>query len=483
MDLAEYARVLREHVRLIAIVTVLCVLAAGALAWTRTPLYTASTQFFVSTSTSDPSDIYTGGLFSQQRIQSYAQLITSPGVLRQVVDDLKLPFNEGVLASRIQASVPADTVLISVNVTDETPQRARAIATSLGVNFSAFVANLETLRGDGGSPVKVTTTSPAQLPAAPSSPKKLVYLLLGGLLGLILGIVGAVIREAQAVSRREPATYRVSTSRLALPAGQSADFTLLEAHPVEIDVLDDVSQIVDAPILGVVSEHNLGVTPINADAAIASNAESYDTLRANLRFLALDRGLRSLVVTSATESEGKTRIAAGIGLAFAEAGYRVVLIDGDLRQPDLSTLAGSGTRVGLVDVLAGAVTADAALQNWGAVRQNGTKLQILGSGHAAADPTSLLTPEGIRATIVALQKRADLIIFDAPALLQGDDAALLASAASGSILVTRTGTAAQQVGAAAASLRAAHAVIVGVVLNDSPRKVAQVVRAAEGRWA
>jgi polysaccharide biosynthesis transport protein len=205
MDLAQYARVLRAHRLLILVCIVLCTAAAAALAWTRTPLYAAHTQLFLSVRGSTPGDIYEGGLFSEQRIQSYAELVSSPTVLRRVIEDLGLPYDVQRLEGRVHASVPTDTVLIDVTVTDPSAQRAAAIATSLGNRFSGFVNDLEAAQRGGTSPIRVSVTSPATVPTAPYSPKKLLYLVLGATLGLLLGIAAAVLRELHAASRASSA--------------------------------------------------------------------------------------------------------------------------------------------------------------------------------------------------------------------------------------------------------------------------------------
>jgi capsular polysaccharide biosynthesis protein len=217
MDLAQYARVLRAHRQLILVCIVVCTAAAAALAWTRTPLYAAHTQLFLSVRGSTPGEIYEGGLFSQQRIQSYAQLVSSPSVLRTVINELGLPYDVQQLGGRVRASVPTDTVLIDVTVTDPSAQRAAAIATSLGSRFSAFVNDLEAARG-GTSPIRVSVTSPATVPTAPSSPKKLLYLVLGATLGALLGIAAAVVRELHAASRASSAPRSASVPQGGSPS-------------------------------------------------------------------------------------------------------------------------------------------------------------------------------------------------------------------------------------------------------------------------
>ena len=128
MDLRQYVRLLHAHWAVIAASVIICTAAAAALAWTRTPIYTASTQLFVSTGgVSDPGQAYQAGLFTQQRVRSYAQIVSSPSVTQAVIQELGLRESSPQLQGRIRASVPTDTVLIDVTVKDGSPARAKAI--------------------------------------------------------------------------------------------------------------------------------------------------------------------------------------------------------------------------------------------------------------------------------------------------------------------------------------------------------------------
>jgi polysaccharide biosynthesis transport protein len=291
LDLKQYGRLLRAHWLLVVATILVCTVAAGVLAWTRTPIYAARTQLFVSTPgiPADLSQTYQGGLFSQQRVLSYAQIVSSPLVAQAVIKRLGLPMSVRQLQDKIRSSVPTDTVLINVTVRDPSPQRARAIANALGEEFSSFVSTLETRPGDRESPVKVSVTSQAQLPAHPDSPQKALYLAPGVLAGLVLGIGAAVLRE-------------VLDNRIR--GG------------------DDAAALTGAPVLGSITEDpNAERRPlIVANDPFSAQAEAYRRLRTNLGVLGIDHSHRSFVISSAVASEGKTVVVANLGIAFAQAG-------------------------------------------------------------------------------------------------------------------------------------------------------------------
>ena len=187
---------LRAHWLLIGVSILVCTALAAALAWTRSPTYAAETQLYVSTSL--PSDAssterYAGILLSQQRAVSYAELVASPPVVQSVNDQLGLSLSLEEFRAKVSAVRPEGTVLIDVTVTDRSPRLAQEIAQAIAKEFPSFVQSLD---GQGPSPVDVSVTSPAQVPTQPVSPQKTLYLLLGMLLGLMLGVGITVIREA-----------------------------------------------------------------------------------------------------------------------------------------------------------------------------------------------------------------------------------------------------------------------------------------------
>jgi receptor protein-tyrosine kinase len=238
MELKEYVRVLRAHWLLIVVGVALCTGAAAALAWSRTPIYAAQSQLFVSTRpSSDLSETYAGGLFSQQRVRSYVELISAPRVTAAVINRLRLPYNVEELQPRIRASIPRDTVLIDITVEDASPQRAKAIADALGVEFPRFIAELETPADGRAPPVGVSVAQPSQLPSAPISPNKLLYLLLGAQLGLLLGVGGAVFREALgtgAATAPDDTRWRPGPATRAARTETAGDRAEPDAEAVEI---------------------------------------------------------------------------------------------------------------------------------------------------------------------------------------------------------------------------------------------------------
>ncbi|MGZ6705331.1 MAG: glycosyltransferase [Solirubrobacteraceae bacterium] len=197
-DLRDYLRTLRRRWPIVISILVVCVCAAGAYAWTRTPTYTASTQLFVSASAppGNPTQSYEGGLFAQQRVLSYVSLVSSAPVVQDALRSLGYHDSITKTQGEVQVSVPTGTVLLNVSVTDHSAIRAKTLADAVAGAFIRFVQKLETPRVGQPSYVKMTVVTPATLPTSPSSARKPLYLVLGALLGLVLGIGVAVLVDS-----------------------------------------------------------------------------------------------------------------------------------------------------------------------------------------------------------------------------------------------------------------------------------------------
>jgi polysaccharide biosynthesis transport protein len=437
MDLRDYGRMLRKRWLLILVCVLLGGGAATAVSALSTPIYEAQTQMFVSaqSATDNLADAAQGGIFTQQRVKSYAQIVASPDVLAPVITELHLNTTADDLAKQISASAPLDTVLINVAVDDPSPTRARDIANAVSQEFTAQILTLETPAGGGPPPVKVSVVKQADLPLAPVLPRTKVNLALGLMLGLSLGIGLAVLRE-------------------------SLDTTIKR--------IDDLQSITGAGALGMIAydsdaaKHPL-VTAIDPSS---TRSESFRTLRTNLQFVDIDHPPRTVVITSAVAGEGKSTTACNLAITLAQAGIRVALVESDLRRPKISEYLGVEGAVGLTSVLIGRASLDDALQSWGRCG-----LAVLASGPIPPNPSELLGSGHMVALLRQLQQRFDVVIIDAPPLLPVTDAAVLSRICDGAVLVVRYGrTRREQLLRTTQALETVDARILGTVMNMAPTK-------------
>jgi succinoglycan biosynthesis transport protein ExoP len=437
VTVAQYLRVLRQQWFVVLLLAALSV--GGAVAYTvrQTPVYSATTQLFVvvSGSESNVSELSQGSDFIQQRVKSYTDIATSPQVLEPVIARLHLHTTAAGLAGRVTVESPLDTVLLNLSVTDSDPAQAAQIANAVARQFPDFIAEIETPAGQVKSPVRLSVTKLATIPQAPVSPRAPLNIALGLLVGLGIGIGAAVLRD------------QLNTS---------------------ISGVSDVEKLTGAIPLGVVpydpgaQKHPL----VEADQQSA-RAEAFRTLRTNLQFADVDHPPRVIVVTSPLPSEGKSTSACNVALTLALGGARVVLVDGDLRKPAVGKYLGISNAAGLTSVLAGRHDLRDVVVAYG--RET---LSILPSGPTPPNPSELLGSQQMADLLTTLANHYDIVVVDAPPLLPVTDAAVLASAADGAVLVLRHGkTRREEAERAIQALAAVNAKLLGTVLNFAPKRV------------
>lgn len=436
MDLHGYFRVISKRWKLIAVTTLVLVALAALYTLTATKKYSSNVQFFVSTSSSDnTAALAQGNTFTQARVLSYTQLVTTPKVLQPIAEKVNFPGGAAALAKEVTSTVPTNTVLMNVTVTDTSASRAQQIAQQLGDTFPDIVGQLETTKSDKNSPVNVTVVDQPTVAKAPVSPKPTQNLALGLILGLLLGLGLAVLRD------------RFDT--------------LLRTK-------DDVSDVTDATILGGVPfdgdapQHPLIV---QADPH-SSRAEAFRSLRTNLQFVDPANPPKSIVITSSLAGEGKTTTAANLALTLAQAGSRVCIIEGDLRRPRLLRYLGLEGAVGLTDVLIGRADLDQVLQPLG-----DHSLAVLGAGALPPNPSELLGSPAMRGVLEQLGQCFDYVIIDAPPLLPVTDAAVASTLVDGVVVVVGSGiNHRDHLTTALDSLGHVNAKVLGVVVNRLPKR-------------
>jgi succinoglycan biosynthesis transport protein ExoP len=193
-------------------------------------------------------------------------------------------------------------------------------------------------------------------------------------------------------------------------------------------------------------------------------AEAYRTLRTSIQFLGVDEPLKIIQVTSAESAEGKTVTVANLAVAFASAGMHVAVVCCDLRRPRMHELFRLPNNIGFTSVLRGEVSAFDALQ----VIADHPNLAVLSAGPATTNPSELLGSERAREAIAALATTADLVLIDCPPVLPVSDALIVSGMTDGTILVASAGsTTRRSLQRALELLHQVDAPVVGTVLNHS----------------
>jgi capsular exopolysaccharide synthesis family protein len=244
----------------------------------------------------------------------------------------------------------------------------------------------------------ISIVDSATPPRAPSSPNLMLNIALAALLGLGLGGLAALVLE-------------VLDESIATP--------------------DDAESKLGISVLGVVPLLAKGETPADALSDIRSGfSEAYYSLRSALQFSTPDGAPRSLMVASARPAEGKSTTAYAVALNLARVGKRVLLVDGDLRNPSMHRIIGVENERGMSNVLSGSADVASVVQ-----RTQQENLLFIPCGPLPPNPAELWGGDRLHQFLAETRKTFDHVVFDAPPVLGFADAPMLAGAVNGIIFV------------------------------------------------
>ena len=326
-------------------------------------------------------------------------------------------FTQAEEASRITDSYAARLTALDL-------ERTRLDQLTANLDLSA-----ELLQGGGASII-----SRATVPSAPYSPKMLNNIAVAMLLGLLLGAAMALLFENLDTSLRS------------------------EEELKSVSGLDVLAVI---PIYEGDSKGN-EMSVISSTDPTSYPAEAYRSLRTAVQFLAIDRPIRVVQVTSPRPSDGKTTTAANFAVAVARAGKRVVLVDCDLRSPKVHRCFGLSNEHGFTSLLLG----EGTFEGIGQRIPGEPNLLVVPSGPIPPDPSELLSGKRAQALLATMADVADLVVIDSPPVLAVSDPLVLSAVADGVILVASVGNSDRnQIAKAVSQLRQVDSPLIGAVLN------------------
>ncbi|NLA28706.1 MAG: polysaccharide biosynthesis tyrosine autokinase [Propionibacterium sp.] len=433
MELQQYLRIVRDYWRSILASLFICIVVAAGVTLMQTPMYSTSSSVFITVESGGTAgELSQGANYAERQVNSFINVTTSEIVLQPAIDQLGLDTTPTRLAKALEVSSPANTSVIKIAAKDPSPEQASLLANTVAANLEEAVTSLAPPGPDGTRLVTATVINSAPIPASPVSPRVTTNLALGVLLGLLLGFGQAVLRN------------------------------MLDTR---IQTTEDIEQVTDAPVLAVIGhrEGEAGRVAETSGPAWA-NAEAYRRLRTNVGFVGLGGQHRSsMVVTSSLTGEGKTETVVNLARVLAQAGSTVLLIDADLRRPQVAARMGIDADLGLTDVLTGRGPM------YEFVVQVAPNLTVLSAGTVPPNPSELLGSDAMTHLLEAVEKHYDYVLFDSPPLLPVTDAVVLSAKVGGTIVIARSGEVRRpQLAAALDLLDAGEVTLFGLVLNDVP---------------
>lgn len=500
MELKSILAVIRAHIRIIAACAAIATIAALAVSLIMPRTYEASTKLIVGPALLGNVNDINQLLSSQQIAQTYAEAVQTQQLAQQVIADLGLSTTPDQLLQKLSSTVSRDTPIITITASDGSAGTATAIANDVAKQLIArseaiqgqdqevrtlIAGQITTLQGQitatqkqisdvttaagssptiaqqaqltqlnqqlvqqqatlatllqtqaNGSATSVSVLDPAVQPTDAASPKLLLNVALGLILGTLLGLVIAF-------------------------ALASLDDTFKDA--------EDVEEVLHLPVLGTLGRlpeaaQKLGIYRLVMLLYPRSGAaEAFRTMRTNVEFADIDSGVRSLLVTSPASGDGKSTVAANLALAFAQAGRRTILVDADLRRPAIHDFFDLSNGYGLTSL----IRSPEVIELGQVLRViDEPNLRVLTSGPLPPNPAELLGSNRMHSIVERLEAEADLVVFDSPPAGAVTDAAVISSLSDGTVLVVaaeRTRRGAARSASEAVSRVGGH--LLGVVLN------------------
>jgi len=467
--LSDYLGVLRRRIWIVILAIVVAVGAAYLVSSRQTPAYEATSQVNVggsSISTILNPSAHQSSSVIQQNVASAAQAAHTTPVAAATLHAAGVHgLTAQDLLDETTITPSSTTSFFSIAVTDRFPDRAKLLATTYAETYVA-VSNRNAVAGLSAKlsalNVKIAqlkTKIAREIAAAGNQSAgaadqtelqndlKQQGAYQNGLDSLANN--NQVAQKAESATKVRPATTRnlVMGFGIGLVIGLVL-VSLAEALDTRIRHSDDVAQRLGLPLLTRIpipprslrKASSLGM--LHDEGGIQT--EAYRKLRINLDFANLSIKARTIMVTSATEQEGKSTTVANLAVALAKAGRRVVLVDLDLRKPYLDRFFDLTGRPGMTDVALGHVTLDQAMWSIPIPGADGGpgagSLHVLPSGPMPPNPADLIESAVITEVLLDLAERADVVLLDSAPLLPVADGVVLSNKVDGMLVVVRAST-------------------------------------------
>lgn len=423
METVNYLRAIRRSWYLLVIGLVLGG-ACGWLVFHQTPAsYRATTQYVVGYAGSSDDDETAARELAVLRAQAFVEVANTQPVVSAAVREAG---RDGVtpVVTANTSSEQSSLFWISVTSTDR-----RAVAPIANAYQKVLIPELTRLVGSLGISVRLNVVRPAATPRAPYSPVLTHDVDLGLAGGLLVGLLAALLVEA-------------------LDRG--------------LRTSEDVARVLGLPIMGSIPRDRSKVPLPALTQPRGARAEAYRQVRT--AWFALDPPAQVLGITSSGQAEGKTTLATNVAAVASRAGHSVIVVDTDLRRPRVAEVfEGTADQPGLAEVLSGAVTLKAAIQETGEAMPD-----ILAAGEPPTDPSEVLASAAFDKLITDLRGRYDYVVIDTAPVLPVTDALVVAPRVDAIIVVARIGsTTHDRLERMMGSLARVHAHVVGVVPNGT----------------
>lgn len=460
--LREILRVARRRVWIIVGATILVTAAAAFFSYRQVPLYEASSRALL---TRDNIASRVSGIEESASIQQADRFAETQARVARLAEVAAATLRRAGLDDRTparflrQSSVGADARadVLNFSVIDVDPDTAVKLATAYALSYQRARVQFES-RGIQRARASLSDRL-VELEEEGGRRSELYRELVGkeqelATLEALLTSSASIVSPAETAQQIQPRYTRnfVLGGMLGLMFGTLLAL-LWNAVDTRVRSAEEVAETLGLPLLARLPEPPKRLRSdrrlIMLGEPNGAGAEAFRMLRRNLEFVNLERGARTIMVTSSVQGEGKSTTIANLAVALARAGQRVVLVDLDLRRPIIDRFFRLEGRAGVTDVALGQARLDEALVSVAVAKADPTPhvpenghggahiLKVLPAGTPPPNPGEFVESRALADILTQLRAQADLVLVDAPPLLQVGDAMGLSARVDALFLVAR----------------------------------------------
>jgi tyrosine-protein kinase Etk/Wzc len=402
-------------------------------------------------------------LETQNILQGTVELNTQVTLLQQKRDELRQRFTEshpnivGIdkQINRLLSQISAYEK--KIGVLPETQQVILRLSRDLKVStelYTTLLNHAQTIRvANAGTVGNVRIIDYAILPDEPVKPKKFLIVTIALVIGLILGVVATFVRKTLSHGVMDP--------------------DLIEKFlnvPVYATIPHSkVQKLIDKKLKyrSTTSDHTPILLALENKDDLAM--ESLRSLRTTLHFAFLEARNNIIMITGPSPGIGKTFVSVNLAVIMADAGKKVLLIDGDLRRGIVNKSLGIGREHGLSELITHSIESTEAIKS---IPQ--ANIDFIPTGAIPPNPSELLLHERFGQLLETISKQYDLVIIDSPPVLAATDAAIIGRLASASLMVVKAGThPMRELEQSTRKLVQAGVNLKGIIFNDIPESTSR----------
>jgi polysaccharide biosynthesis transport protein len=404
-------------------------------------------------SNNDPAD---------RQAQTQANLARVPAVAQRAIDATHVAMTAKAFLASSAVTAGTNSDILTLDVTNHDPAFASRLATAYAHAYVAYrlaqdTAPIIAALNEVQSQIATLPTHGALYTSLEDKATQLRTL------AVLKSANASVVQQSQTAFQTAPRTKRNVILGLFFGLFLGGGLALLrEQLDTRVRSADAIRAKLELPLLARLPEppkklHNRGRLIMLAEPG-GPHAEAFRMLRTNVEFASLDKEAKVIMVTSATEQEGKSTTIANLAVAMARSGQHVVLVDLDLRRPYIDRFFDLGDRPGLTQVALGVAQLGEAIvrvpitgsdslvsingngngySNRTSMRQTTGALDVLPSGPIPPDPGEFVGTDRLTEILEHLRAHADVVLIDAPPLLHVGDGLTLSSKVDAVLVVTR----------------------------------------------